>query len=71
MIKKIGLKVIVLAYIVAVIVFSARANALTSDSNPVLFFKDHQAEPIDSIHVQDPLPNKMNQFVPLVKVAST
>lgn len=60
------IKILALIYILAVLVFSARANALNLDSNPDMFLKEHQIEQVEELKVQDPLPEFNFQTVRLV-----
>lgn len=50
------------AYIVIVLVISAKATAHTSlESNPTLNKFNYQAESSEKLHVQDPLPSINNE----------
>lgn len=59
-----------LAYIVIVLVISAKARASHMDSNPALDVIDHQAEPSQELNVQDPLPEFNEQGLRLVNIDS-
>lgn len=65
------MKWMAIVYIIAVLVLSAKANALSNDSNPVMFFKDHQTKTTEKLNVQDPLPEFKNQNDRLVSIEST
>jgi len=64
------MKWMAIVYIIAVLVLSAKANAFSSDSNPALLFKDHQAKQSETLNVQDPLPEVKSQVDRLVNVDS-
>ena len=51
------IKWLIASYIVIVLVFSAKAKALSLDSNPALINFTHPATISSEIEVQDPLPD--------------
>ena len=54
--KVVMIKWLIASYIVVVLVFSAKAKALSLESNPALINFTHPATISSEIEVQDPLP---------------
>ncbi len=51
------IKWLIATYIIAVLVFSAKAQALNIESNPALNKLNHSAKGSQQLEVQDPLPD--------------